>query len=94
MPPESWTFDEHRSGLGLDAAMEEAWRCLQCEDPPCEKGCAARVPVRKFIRKIRNLDFRGAALVIRQANVREYGTTIITIEPCHFVLIAIVPTTS
>jgi len=69
MTDEPRTFDEYGRGFGLDAALEEAWRCLQCEDPPCEKGCPATVRVRKFIRKIRNLDFRGAALVIRQDNV-------------------------
>jgi len=69
MTEEPRTFDEYELGFGLDAALEEAWRCLQCEDPPCEKGCPAAVRVRKFIRKIRNLDFRGAALVIRQDNV-------------------------
>jgi dihydropyrimidine dehydrogenase (NAD+) subunit PreA len=63
------TFDEYERGFGLDAAREEAWRCLQCQDPPCEQGCPATVRVRKFIRKIRNLDFFGAALCIRQDNV-------------------------
>jgi dihydroorotate dehydrogenase subfamily 1 len=63
------TFGEYQCGFGPDAALEEAWRCLQCQDPPCEQGCPAGVPVRKFIRKIRNLDFRGAALAIRRENV-------------------------
>jgi len=62
-------FEEFESGLSLDAALDEAWRCLQCEDPPCEKGCPASVPVRTFIRKIRAFDLRGAAQVIRRANV-------------------------
>ncbi len=61
--------NEAKPALGLDAVLDEAWRCLQCEDPPCEPGCAAAVPVRRFIRKIRNLDFHGAARVIRAANV-------------------------
>ncbi|RME20094.1 MAG: FAD-binding protein, partial [Deltaproteobacteria bacterium] len=49
-------------------ALEEAWRCLQCADPPCQKGCPASVPVKLFIRQLRNKDFRGAAVTIRLAN--------------------------
>jgi len=63
------SFQEFGPGLRLEAALDEAYRCLQCEDPPCEKGCPAKVGIRKFIRKIRNFDFRGAAQVIRRANV-------------------------
>lgn len=62
-------FREFEEGWSLDAALEEAWRCLQCADPPCEKGCPAAVEVRTFIRKIRNLDLRGAAQVIRRTNI-------------------------
>jgi NADPH-dependent glutamate synthase beta subunit-like oxidoreductase len=65
----SFDFSEFDRELGPDAALEEAWRCLQCADPPCEKGCAASVEVRKFIRKIRHFDLRGAAQVIRRANI-------------------------
>ena len=61
------SFQEFGPGLRLEAALDEAYRCLQCEDPPCEKGCPAKVGIRKFIRKIRNFDFRGAAQVIRRA---------------------------
>ncbi|NMB75962.1 MAG: NAD-dependent dihydropyrimidine dehydrogenase subunit PreA [Myxococcales bacterium] len=63
------SFAETDRGYGYDAALEEAWRCLQCEDPPCEKGCPAAVGVRTFIRKIRNHDLVGAALTVRAANV-------------------------
>ena len=56
-------------GWGWDAALDEAFRCLQCAEPPCEKGCPCSVPVRTFIRKIRSQDLRGAAFVIRRSNV-------------------------
>ncbi len=49
-------------------AVIEASRCLMCEDPPCNKGCPAGVDVRRFIRKIRFDNFRGAARLIREAN--------------------------
>jgi len=50
-------------------AMIEASRCLMCEDPPCNRGCPAGVDVRRFVRKIRFGNFRGAARLIRRANV-------------------------
>lgn len=50
-------------------AVIEASRCLMCEDPPCNEGCPAGVDVRRFIRKIRFGNFRGAARLIREANI-------------------------
>jgi len=50
-------------------AVLEASRCLLCEEPPCNKGCPAGVDVRRFVRKIRFGNFRGAARLIRDANV-------------------------
>ncbi|MBD3348524.1 MAG: NAD(P)-binding protein [Candidatus Eisenbacteria bacterium] len=50
-------------------AVIEASRCLMCEDPPCNVGCPAGVDVRRFIRKIRFGNFRGAARLVRDANL-------------------------
>ncbi len=50
-------------------AVIEASRCLMCEDPPCNTGCPADVDVRRFIRKIRFGNFRGAVRLIRDANI-------------------------
>lgn len=50
-------------------AVIEASRCLMCEDPPCNRGCPASVDVRRFIRKIRFGNFRGAVRLIREANI-------------------------
>jgi len=50
-------------------AVIEASRCLMCEDPPCNAGCPASVDVRRFIRKIRFGNFRGASRIIRGANI-------------------------
>lgn len=36
-------------GYTLEMALEEAGRCLQCQEPQCEKGCPVQVPVRDFI---------------------------------------------
>ncbi|MBN2565187.1 MAG: FAD-dependent oxidoreductase [Candidatus Eisenbacteria bacterium] len=50
-------------------AVLEASRCLMCDDPPCNSGCPAGVDVRRFVRKIRFSNFRGAARIIRDANL-------------------------
>lgn len=50
-------------------AVLEASRCLMCEDPPCNVGCPAGVDVRRFVRKIRFGNFRGAARLVREANL-------------------------
>ncbi|MBM3308600.1 MAG: FAD-dependent oxidoreductase [Candidatus Eisenbacteria bacterium] len=67
---------EHPTGLLPEAgrtyapheAVIEASRCLMCEDPPCNRGCPAGVDVRRFVRKIRFGNFRGATRLIRDAN--------------------------
>ncbi len=43
-----------------EKALQEATRCLMCEDAPCEQGCPASVPVREFIRNIRFKNYKGA----------------------------------
>lgn len=50
-------------------AYLEASRCLMCEDAPCTKGCPAGVDIKKFIRKIRFHNLRGAIREIRETNV-------------------------
>jgi NADPH-dependent glutamate synthase beta subunit-like oxidoreductase len=50
-------------------AVIEASRCLMCDTPPCNAGCPAGVDVRRFVRKIRFGNFRGAARLIREANL-------------------------
>ena len=35
-------------------AMDEAKRCLQCTEPPCNEGCPAGVDVKRFVAAIAN----------------------------------------
>lgn len=49
-------------------AMEEAARCLLCEDAPCSKGCPAGTDPGKFIRSLRFKNVKGAAETIRENN--------------------------
>lgn len=53
----------------LRLAMEEATRCLLCEDAPCSKGCPAGTDPAKFIRSIRFRNYKGAAETIRENNI-------------------------
>jgi Pyridine nucleotide-disulphide oxidoreductase. len=61
-PKELGAFDFRR-------AMEEASRCLLCEDAPCSKGCPAGTDPGKFIRSIRFNNINGAAETIRNNNI-------------------------
>ncbi len=62
------TFDEVPSGYTPDEAQEEAARCLQCRDAPCMNGCPVNIHIPKFIREIREGDFRAAIATIKQTN--------------------------
>lgn len=56
-------------GFDFRRAMEEASRCLLCEDPPCSKGCPSGTDPGKFIRSIRFRNVNGAAETIRTSNI-------------------------
>ena len=62
-------FEEVTPGLSLDTALLEASRCLQCYEPPCQKGCPASIDIPVFIRRIKEGDFAGAAQKIKEANL-------------------------
>ncbi|MFH1654760.1 MAG: FAD-dependent oxidoreductase [Pseudomonadota bacterium] len=53
----------------IQTAKEEALRCLMCSDAPCNSGCPAGVDVRRFIRKIRMDNIKGAIRQLRRGNV-------------------------
>ena len=51
------------------AAVREAERCLDCIDAPCTRGCPAQVDIPRFISRIAQRNFKGAAHVLRDGNV-------------------------
>lgn len=62
-------FEEVEKGYTPQEAVAEAFRCIKCQDAPCNKGCPAVIDVAKFIRQIANKNFSGAIRVIREENI-------------------------
>ena len=55
--------------MDLQAAIEEAGRCLLCDDPLCNKGCGAESDPAGFIRQLRLGNIKGAVRTLRQNNI-------------------------
>ena len=49
-------------------AIEEATRCIQCENPTCIEGCPVGIDIKKFIAQIKEKDYKGAYITIREKN--------------------------
>jgi len=62
-------FKEVCLGYTQELAMQEAARCLQCKDPKCVTGCPVNVPIPRFIKAIREGDFKKAIAVIQEENL-------------------------
>ena len=43
-------FHEVNRGYDAPRAKFEGLRCLECQEPACEKGCPVLVPIRKMAR--------------------------------------------
>ncbi|MBL8327161.1 MAG: NADPH-dependent glutamate synthase [Rubrivivax sp.] len=62
-------FDEVSLGYGLEQALVEAERCLQCADEPCVRGCPVGIDIPGFIRKISEKHLHGAYDIITDTNL-------------------------
>ncbi len=71
--------EAHDVGLSPLEAATEAGRCLYCYDAPCVKGCPAGVDIPAFVKKVASGNWRGAARVIREANI--FGGTCARVCP-------------
>ena len=61
-------FTEVALGYDEETAVAEAARCLHCKVPQCRKGCPVAVDIPAFIGKIKERDFTGALLTIKETN--------------------------
>ncbi len=47
----------------------EAFRCLQCANAPCVKGCPVRIDIPRFIAKAAEGDYAGSVAVIKESSM-------------------------
>ena len=62
-------FKEVNLGYGIEDAMEEAERCIQCKKPTCIAGCPVSIDIPRFIRHLVVRDIDGALGVINESNL-------------------------
>lgn len=69
-PPKERARNFREVALGYDGqmAMREAMRCLQCKKPPCVPGCPVEVPIRDFIKQLREGNLEEAYKIIKSTN--------------------------
>ena len=61
-------FDEVALGYTEQQARDEAERCLNCKNKPCQRGCPVGIDIPAFIQKIKNGDYEGAYQVIAKSS--------------------------
>jgi len=69
-PPEvrRKNFDEVCLGYTEEEAVQEASRCLNCKKPMCVPKCPVAIDIPKFIERVKNRDFEGAARIIAKSS--------------------------
>jgi glutamate synthase (NADPH/NADH) small chain len=60
--------EEVNIGLGIEEAVFEAARCLDCVNPTCITGCPVGINIPKFIKQIEGHDLKGAATTLKETN--------------------------
>ena len=61
-------FDEVALGYTAEIAVEEASRCLNCQNRPCVNGCPVNIHIPEFIAKVKESDFEGAYQIISETS--------------------------
>jgi glutamate synthase (NADPH/NADH) small chain len=61
-------FDEVALGYGIETAVEEAARCLQCKKPKCVLGCPVEIDIPGFVKCIAEKDFTSGIRVLKDKN--------------------------
>lgn len=61
-------FDEVALGYTYEMAVNEAKRCLNCKNKPCQSACPVSIDIPAFIERVANEDMEGAYKVISQSS--------------------------
>jgi glutamate synthase (NADPH/NADH) small chain len=64
----SRNFEEVALGYPEEAALLEAYRCLQCKRPKCVDGCPVGVDIPEFIQHLKDGDMPGAVQSLKADN--------------------------
>ena len=64
----SQNFSEVALGYDVDAALDEAKRCLNCKTRPCVGGCPVRIHIPEFIAKVAEGEFEEAYSIIQRSS--------------------------
>lgn len=60
--------EEVNQGLSIEAAMQEAKRCLDCNNPGCVEGCPVRIDIPRFIKHVERGEFIPAVQTIKETS--------------------------
>lgn len=61
-------FDEVALGYTFEQAVNEAKRCLNCKNKPCQSACPVAIDIPAFIERVANEDMEGAYEVISRSS--------------------------
>lgn len=61
-------FNSVPYGYSEEEAVEEAKRCIQCKNPPCEGACPVTIGIKEMNYLIANRQFKEAYLLVKEAN--------------------------
>ena len=61
-------FEEVSIGFSQEEAINEANRCLECQNPRCVAGCPVEINIPGFIRLVKRAEFIDALSVIKKTN--------------------------
>lgn len=61
-------FNEVATGYTYEMAIEEAKRCLNCKNKPCQKKCPVGIDIPAFIERLASEDIKGAYEIISKSS--------------------------
>ena len=64
----SGNFSEVALGYTEEQAVDEANRCLNCKNKPCQGGCPVSIDIPAFIARVKERDFEGAYRIIHESS--------------------------